>query len=69
MRRLFAFLVFVAIVIVAVGFWRGWWTLLVNKPQIQQDTRELRHEAKQGAEKVKEGVHQGAEKVEQKTNN
>jgi type VI protein secretion system component VasK len=69
MRRLLGFLVFLAIVLVAVCLWQGWITIFVDKQKFKQDTKELRHEAKQEAEKIKEEVHTGAQKLEQKTDN
>jgi hypothetical protein len=63
MRRLVGFLVFLAIVIVAVGFWRGWF--VVNQPQLQQDERKLEKALKHGEKKLDEG----AKKFEEKTEN
>jgi predicted negative regulator of RcsB-dependent stress response len=65
MRRFFAFLVFVAIVILAVGFWRGWF--VVNKPQIQSDEQKAKSALDKSAENFKHDVHKGAEKVEKQT--
>jgi hypothetical protein len=67
MRRLMAFLVFVAAVILIVGFYRGWFSFGVNQPKIQQDEKQAKHAIDKGVEKVKEGIHKGTEKVEEKT--
>ncbi|HEX3998650.1 MAG TPA: hypothetical protein VHX65_08895 [Pirellulales bacterium] len=69
MRRLFAFLVFVVAVLLVIGFFRGWFGIIINQGQIKHDTHELRKEAEHGVEKAKEDLHQGAQKVEQKTSN
>jgi hypothetical protein len=63
MRRLFGFLVFVAIVIVAVGFWRGWF--VVNQAKLDHDEQKLERKFEHVDEKIKEG----AKNVEEKTNN
>lgn len=67
MRRLLGFLVFLAIVVVAFGFWRGWFT--INQAQIQHDTAKIERKLEHGTEKLKEDVNSGAKKVEEKTSN
>jgi len=69
MKRLLGFLVFVAIVIVAVGFWRHWFTINFNQPQIDHDTQKWERKIEHEAERLKEGVHTGAKKIEENTDN
>ena len=67
MRRLVGFLVFVAIVVVAFGFWRGWFT--VNQAKIEHDTKKIEKKLERETEKLKGGVNSEAKKVEEKTAN
>jgi uncharacterized membrane protein len=64
-----AFLVFVAILIVIVGLWRGWFTIFVNQPQIQHDEKKAQHAIEKTVDKIEAGIHKGTEKVEEKTSN
>ncbi len=50
MRRLFGFLVVLAIIVGLVGLWRGWWTVTVDKDKINQDEQT----AKQKLDQVKD---------------
>lgn len=67
MRRLLGFLAFVAIVVVAFGFWRGWFT--VNQAKIQHDTHKIEKKIERESEKLKGDVNSEAKKVEEKTSN
>lgn len=69
MRRLFSFLVFLVVVLVIIGFWRGWFGLLINQRQIQHDERKVERAIDRGTQQLKNDVHQDAQKVEQKTGN
>ncbi len=69
MRRLFAFLVFVVVVLVIVGFWRGWFTVLFNQSRFQHDEQHIVRKLDQAGDQLKQDMHSGAQKDQQKTGN
>ena len=69
MRRFISFLLLLLVLFIAIGFWRGWFTLFINQGKMQHDEQKVEHKLDRGAEKLKEQIHSGAKKVEQKTDN
>ena len=50
MRRLFVFLVLVAVAVLGVGYWRGWF--LVDRERINADTQQAIDKVKDATGKV-----------------
>lgn len=66
MRRLFGLLVFVVLVLVVIGFWRGWFTVLFNQRRFEHDEQRVERKLDEASQQLKQDVHSGAQKVEQK---
>jgi sensor domain CHASE-containing protein len=69
MRRLVSFLVLVVVVLVVIGLWRGWFTILFNRARFQHDEQRVEQKIDTGVEQLKHDVHKDAQKVDQKTGN
>jgi hypothetical protein len=67
MRRLFSFILFVVVLLVIIGVWRGWFTIRVNQSRFQHDEQRIEQKLDRGMEQLKHDVHKDAQKVDQKT--
>lgn len=55
--RFFGFLAVLAVIVIAIGFWRGWFTFIVDRDKMRDDTTKAVDKMRDVGEKIREGVH------------